>query len=244
MYGGYLKERLRLGGSLVALVLLVAVVRCVWPGAAAVPTFVRMADQVLVIDPGHGGEDGGAVSAAGQRESEVNLAIARQLDALMGLYGAPSVLPRTEDVSIHDPSAKSLREKKVSDIHNRVALVQDLPNATLISIHQNAYPSAQYHGLQVFYGSEALSLPLARAIQDEVRAQLDPTNERVPQAVASSVYLMAHVSCRAVLVECGFLSNPEEAARLGERSQQMKLAMILAASYLRCGDIEEGESLI
>ena len=227
---GYLKERLRLGASLVALVLLVAVVRGVWPGGTAVPTFVRMADQVLVIDPGHGGEDGGAVSAAGQRESEVNLAIARQLDALMGLYG--------------DPSAATLREKKVSDIHNRVALVQALPNATLISIHQNAYPAAQYHGLQVFYGDEALSRPLALAIQEGVRAQLDPENARVPQAIPSSVYLMAHVSCRAVLVECGFLSNPEEAARLGERAYQMKLAMVLAASYLRCGDTQEGGSLI
>ena len=227
---GYVKERLRLGASLVALVLLVAVVRGVWPSGTAVPTFVRMTDQVLVIDPGHGGEDGGAVSAAGQRESEVNLAIARQLDALMGLYGVPA-----EDVSIGDPSAATLRERKVSDIHERVALVQALPNATLISIHQNAYPSAQYHGLQVFYGDEALSRPLARTIQDEVRAQLDPTNERVPQAVAPSVYLMAHVSCRAVLVECGFLSNPEEAARLGKRAYQMKLATILAACYLRYG---------
>lgn len=241
---GYLKERLRLGASLVALVLLVAVVRGVWPGGTAVPTFVRMADQVLVIDPGHGGEDGGAVSAAGQRESEVNLAIARQLDALMGLYGAPAVLTRAEDVSIGDPSAATLREKKVSDIHNRVALVQSLPNATLISIHQNAYPAAQYHGLQVFYGDEALSRPLALAIQEEVRARIDPENERVPQAIPSSVYLMAHVSCRAVLVECGFLSNPEEAARLGERAYQMKLAMVLAASYLRCGDTQEGGSLI
>ena len=241
---GYLRERLRLGTSLVALVLLVAVVRGVWPGGTAVETFVRMADQVLVIDPGHGGEDGGAVSAAGQRESEVNLAIARQLDALMGLYGAPAVLTRTEDVSIGDPSAATLRERKASDLHNRAALVQALPDATLISINQNAYPAARYHGLQVFYGDEALSRPLALAIQEEARAQLDPENERVPQAAPSSVYLMMHVSCRAVLVKCGFLSNPEEAAQLGERAYQMKLAMVLAASYLRCGDTQEGGSLI
>ena len=95
------------------------------------PVFARMTQQTLIIDPGHGGEDGGAVSGNGQAESQINLAIALELDQLMGFYGVPTVMTRNTDVSIHDADAKTLREKKVSDLHNRVALIERIPNATL-----------------------------------------------------------------------------------------------------------------
>jgi N-acetylmuramoyl-L-alanine amidase len=202
-------------------------------------TFARLTTQTLVIDPGHGGEDGGAVSASGVAESGINLAIALDLDQLMGFYGVRTVLTRQEDVSIHDPSAQTLREKKVSDLHNRADLVNETENATLISIHQNSAPSSQYHGTQVFYTDPLRSQALAQAVQTAVREDLDPTNTRTAQAIPSTVYLMNHVSCRAILVECGFLSNPEEDRLLQQKAHQQKLAMILAAAYLTAGDGEE-----
>lgn len=216
---------------------------CLDQGESA-PAFARMTHQTLVIDPGHGGEDGGAVAADGATESQINLAIALELDQLMGFYGVPAVLTRSEDVSIHDERAGTLREKKVSDLHNRVALINGIENATLISIHQNAAPNPRFQGIQVFYREETLSRPLAQQVQQAMVRTLAPAKERSAQRVDASVYLMEHVSCRAILVECGFLSNPEEARLLQEPAYQRKLAMVLASCYLTSGSSQEGESFV
>lgn len=213
-----------------------------WGGTETV--FTRLPEQTLILDPGHGGEDGGAVSVSGMPESGINLSIALDLDQLMGFFGVRTVLTRREDISIHDKDAKSLREKKVSDLHNRVALINGTPGATLISIHQNSAPDGRIRGAHVFYGDEVLSRPLAQAIQDGIRTALDPENDRTVQRAAESIYLMNHISCRAVLVECGFLSNPREERQLRDPVYQKKLAMLLAAAYLAQGDTQEGESLI
>lgn len=192
----------------------------------------RFSGETVVIDAGHGGEDGGAVSVSGAVESHINLAIALRLDTLLGLYGVNSVLLRSSDISLHDPTASTLREKKVSDLHNRVATIQALENPTVISIHQNTYPSERYHGAQVFYANGELSLPLAQLTQTILRETLDPENTRQPTAVAENVYLMNHISCRAILVECGFLSNAQEDLLLQSPEYQTKLAIALAGAYL------------
>jgi len=201
---------------------------------AVFSTSGRFPESTLILDPGHGGEDGGAVSPSGQVESEINLAIALRMDNLMGLYGVNTILTRSEDVSIYDPPAKTLREKKVSDIRNRVAMVEAQKSATLISIHQNIFSNPKYHGTQVFYANEELSLPLAKQTQEAVKTYLDPDNTRAPQKIPSGVYLMNHISCRAILVECGFLSNPAEEKMLQESGYQTKLAIVLTAAYLNC----------
>ena len=239
----YAIRRVRLGLILLAALGLVAVLRPYCTQETA-PVFTRMPDQVLILDPGHGGEDGGAVSVSGQKESDLNLAIALRLDRLMGFYGVQTLLTREDDRSIHDPSAGTIREKKVSDIHNRVALVNGVENGTLISIHQNSFPSHQYHGTQVFYAEEIRSRPLAQGVQDLVRQHLDPSNTREAHRIPDTVYLMNHISCRAILVECGFLTNPEEDLLLQDGTYQQKLAMVLGAGYLQYGDTQEGESLI
>lgn len=193
----------------------------------------RIPEATLVIDAGHGGEDGGAVSPSGVVESHINLAVALRLKAMTDLCGVESVLLRDSDVSLHDANCETLRQKKVSDLHNRVAMIEETPNAVLISIHQNTFQSQKYHGAQVFFGLNGDSLALAEVAQDRLRTGLDPENGRVPTQIPSSVYLMNHITCPAILVECGFLSNPTEEALLQTQEYQTKLAVALTSAYLK-----------
>ena len=172
-------------------------------------------------------EDGGAVSVTGVPESQINLAIAKRLDALLGFYGENSYLMREEDISLHDPEAETLREKKVSDLHNRAETVQSLEGAVLVSIHQNIFTQSQYHGSQVFFAPTQDSQALAESFQQAIQTNLQPDNSRQAKPIGDNVYLMNHVDCPAVLVECGFLSNPEEEAMLRQEGYQTKLAAVL-----------------
>lgn len=220
----------------VAVALAVGILWGIGPGReeeAAVFSAARHRSAVLVIDAGHGGEDGGAVSLTGAAESGINLAIARKLDLMMGLFGTAPVMLRSEDISLHDEGLQSIKEKKSSDLRNRVEAVEAVENAVLISIHQNTFPDAQYHGAQVFYADESSSQPLAQLMQDNLRNYLDPDNKRLPMKIPESVYLMNHITCPAVLVECGFLSNPAEEQLLRSGDYQTKLAAVLAASWMQ-----------
>ena len=186
-----------------------------------------------VIDPGHGGEDGGAVSLSGEKESLINLEICRRLDLLLAFCGQQTRMLREEDISLHDSAAQTLREKKVSDLKNRAALANATPNGVLLSIHQNTFPQSRYHGAQVFFGAEPGSEALAQAIQGGIIRGLDPENQRQAKPVADTIYLMNHVTCPAVLVECGFLSNPDEAKKLSQEEYQNQVAFTLY-----CGIVE------
>lgn len=198
-------------------------------------TFVPQAysEHTLVIDAGHGGEDGGAVSISGVSESRINLEIARRLELIMGLYGVDTVLLRTEDISLHSEGASTLREKKVSDLHNRVDRVNSIDNAVLISIHQNSYSDSQYRGAQVFFAPMDGSQAFGEYVQEVLRVSLNPDNTRLAKQIPDTVYLMNHITCRAILVECGFLSNPEEDQLLQTPGYQLKLASALAGAYLQ-----------
>lgn len=200
----------------------------------SVPTanYCRFPRQTLVIDAGHGGEDGGAVALSGTAESVINLAIALKMDQLCGLYGVQTLLVRTEDVSLADEDAATLREKKHTDLLNRVELIENTENAVLLSIHQNNYTSADSHGAQVFYRADTESQQWAAQLQELLRQSLDPDNTRQAAEIPGTVYLMNHVSCRAVPVECGFLSNSEENALLESDGYQTRVAAALTASYL------------
>ncbi len=183
------------------------------------------APNILIIDAGHGGEDGGAISVSGKRECELNLEIARRTADLAALLGIRTKMIRTSDVSIHDDTCHTIAEKKRSDLRNRVKLVNETPNAILLSIHQNHFAEEKYYGTQVFYAANTESKSLAEKMQEDVRL-LNPKNRRMSKA-AQSVYLLEHVSCVSVLVECGFLSNYKEEQLLGEADYQKKLAMAM-----------------
>lgn len=205
----------------------------------AVPTFapVRTSDYQLILDAGHGGEDGGAISITGAVESEINLAVVLKLDQLLGFYGLSPILLRDSDISLHDPEAGTLHEKKVSDIHNRVATIEATPGAVVLSIHQNTFPNGAYHGAQVFYRPGGQSEALAKIVQDTLREGLDPSNKRSPAKIADTVYLMNHITCPAVLIECGFLSNAAEEAKLRSGGYQTQLALCIASAWLRSAEI-------
>ena len=158
---------------------------------------------VIVIDAGHGGEDGGATSVSGVLESQLNLEIARRVDAFLALSGFETRMIRESDTAIYDASASTLSEKKVSDLKNRVKLVNQTPGALLLSIHQNVFSDGRYSGAQVFYAKTEGSKQLAEAVQQLLIDVLDPQNHRQAKP-ADTVYLMNHIQCTGVLVECGF----------------------------------------
>ena len=179
------------------------------------------ASPVVVVDAGHGGEDGGAVAADGTVESGLNLAIARRVRDLLTFAGVPTTVTREGDAAIYDPGSATLREKKVSDLHNRVALVNELPGAVLLSIHQNSLPSSpSTRGAQVFWNQEALN------------GAVNAGHEKKAAQVPSSVYLMKEITAPGVLVECGFLSNAAETEQLKDPAYQTKLAAAIAAGVL------------
>ena len=187
----------------------------------------------MVIDPGHGGEDGGAVSADGQPESQINLAIACSLDQLMGFYGVPAVMTRTEDVSIHDADAQTLREKKVSDLSNRVKLVNDTAGSILLSIHQNSLPGSKVRGAQVFYNTVEPAQQMAVSVQQALNSAVNQGHGKNAKQMEDSIYLMKNIRRPRILVECGFLSNPAEAELLQTDDHQRRLSAAIVSGYLQ-----------
>lgn len=186
----------------------------------------------LVLDAGHGGEDGGAVSLTGVPESQINLDIVLKLRDIFGLYGVDPILIREKDESLHDKDAGTLREKKRSDLKNRVAIIEAVENGALLSIHQNTYPVSRYHGAHVFYAPTEGSVNLAEHLQSNIKIALQPDNKRTVKQIPDSVYIMNHITCPAILIECGFLTNPDEEALLRDADYQRKLAAVIAAAWL------------
>lgn len=215
----------------------------IWAGhMSRVPVFAAAdgAPVTVVIDPGHGGEDGGAVSAGGVEESQINLAVSLQVRDLLRLMGQRTVMTRSEDVSIYDEGLATVRQRKASDLKNRVALVNATPNAVLLSIHQNSLPSSPVtHGAQVFWNRQEGAETLALLVQDSLNGTVNAGNEKHAKQIPPTIYLMKHITAPGVIVECGFLSNETEARRLQEPSYQRRLAAAVAAGCLRCLSGEE-----
>ena len=215
-----------------SVIVLILFVVCLWWGRQVRESFDRseLWQPRLILDAGHGGEDGGAVSPGGRRESTINLDIVRKMDQLLAFLGQPALLLREADISLHDEQAVTLREKKVSDLKNRVKTVGQYPSAILVSIHQNSYPDPKYRGTQVFYAPTTASQALAEQLQSAVISHLQPENSRQEKEIPKSIYLMNHIQNTAVLVECGFLTNPEDEILLQQADYQRKLAIVLSSA--------------
>ena len=190
---------------------------------------LAMPQTTVVLDAGHGGSDGGAVSCTGARECEINLAITQRLDDLLHLLGCPTLQLRQGDTDLASADAASISEKKVTDLKNRVARINQQADAVLVSIHQNQFSQSQYRGAQVFYATNAESRAFAALMQQNLRAGLDPANKRECKP-GSGIFLLEKIECPGILVECGFLSNPSEEALLRSKDYQKRLAAVLAGS--------------
>ncbi|MDO4815352.1 MAG: N-acetylmuramoyl-L-alanine amidase [Bacillota bacterium] len=193
------------------------------------PVAGRNMTCTLVLDPGHGGIDGGAISAAGAKESDINLKIALKAEALADFTGIKTVLTRSTDTDGSENGHYSERQ----NLLNRIDIIDSTDNAVLISIHQNEYPSDIVRGAEVMYAETSGSQELAAIIQDNFVSKLDPENRRVSRPAPESLLVTSSIKCPGVLAECGFMSCSEEAERLSSYEYQLKIAEILIASFLQ-----------
>ena len=204
---------------------------------AVAPSFERLEElPVIVIDAGHGGFDGGASGVDGIVEKDLNLAISQKLYDLFTVGGFEAVLTRQSDEALDDEGLSTIRQRKNSDIHNRLALAESYPNCILLSIHQNKFPQSQYFGAQVFYGPKhPQSQELGEILQRRMVEMLQPENTRKCKPCGDSVYLIYNAPMPALLVECGFLSNPDDAYKLIDSAYQQRVAFTIfsaVAEYL------------
>jgi len=190
----------------------------------------------LIIDAGHGGEDGGAFTNSGLLESRLNLDIALRADALAAFFGVRTELTRNSEILLYSPENTTTRSRKAEDQRRRLAIVQETANAVFLSIHQNTYQTPSPYGAQVLYAPTQGSEELGVRLQTLLTQTLDPTNRRTAERVADTILLMNNIDCPAVLVECSFMSNPAEAALLQTDKYRTKLAVVLTAAILQSRD--------
>lgn len=184
--------------------------------------------RCYVIDAGHGGEDGGASSCTGRSESSYNLEIALRLDDLMHLLGMDTIMIRKTDISVYT-AGETILQKKVSDLKERVRLVNRTEHGILLSIHQNQFPDGRYSGAQVFYGKQQGSQELANTLQKALVESLNPGSHRETKE-GNGIYLLEKTHRPSVLIECGFLSNVREEQLLRTPDYQKKLCCVIAAT--------------
>lgn len=183
---------------------------------------------IIVIDAGHGGEDGGAIGQNGVYEKDINLSIAKLLDETLRSAGYETVMTRSEDVLLYDRNVDYHGRKKVLDLAARLRIAKEQENAVVVSIHMNAFPEAQYSGLQVYYSpNHAGSQALAQSIQSLAKETLMPENNRKVKPSGGNIYLLDRSEHPTVLVECGFLSNAHECELLSTESYQKQIATVL-----------------
>lgn len=186
----------------------------------------------IVIDAGHGGEDGGAVSDSGVLEKDINLSIANDTSALFYMLGFDVTQTRTTDIAL-DNGEDTIRKRKVSDMKKRLEIFNSSEENTVISIHQNKFSDSKYHGTQIFYSpNNPKSKQLADSIKYSVKGLLQPDNERECKKADSGIYLLKNTNNPAVIVECGFISNGEECKNLIDSQYQKQMAFSITAGFL------------
>lgn len=224
-----LKTRFYLAVSLVLILSLLTVGTYLTDKIAVDTTSGNLSDKTVIIDPGHGGFDGGTSAADGTVEKDLNLQIALKLNEILNSMGIRTVMTRTDDTGTNDDSAQTIRQKKVSDIKNRLKIIEETPDAVFVSIHQNHFEQSKYSGAQVFYSkNNPHSHTLAENIRFRFVTVLQPDNTREIKQSGSEIYLLHHSAVPSVMVECGFLSNTEETKKLKDENYQRKLAFTVA----------------
>lgn len=220
------KKRLILITSMICISLTVFLVNNSLTGTQTVETVnLPVSNKVIVLDARTSEfQMSGAQSSKGTTEAETNLKIALKVQSLLEQSGATVILTRSDENAIYDIDSKTLKQKKISDIHNRVKIGNESSADIFVSIHLNKIPQQQYYGWQTFYqeGNEQ-SINLAKSIQENLNDSIQKENKRVAMKI-DNIYIMKHVEIPATIVECGFLSNPEEEKLLLEDEYQDRLA--------------------
>ncbi len=196
------------------------------------PALAELKRPVLLIDPGHGGYDGGAIAYNGVKESDLNLSIALKMQDLAAFYGLSAVMTRQDDSPRTDTASYSEHE----DLVYRADLANSLSSCILFSIHQNTFPTSQPSGAQILYGPDAESRRLGELTHRNLINGIQPENRRVAAPAPKELFLTSHVNCPVILVECGFLSNLSDLQRLCDGRYQSSLAAALMGSYLQFTD--------
>lgn len=180
--------------------------------------------KTIILDAGHGKPDEGAQSSNGTTEAETNLKIALKVQNLLEQSGSTVLLTRSDENAIYDIDAKTLKQKKISDIHNRVKIGNESSADIFVSIHLNKIPQQQYDGWQTFYNKESSEgQKLAVSIQNNLNDAIQKENNRIAKTI-ENIYIIKHIEIPTTIVECGFLSNPQEEKLLLEDEYQNKLA--------------------
>lgn len=221
-----IKNLLKVGLVLLAVAVLAASASFAFP-QNVVSVMGPYGTRTLLIDAGHGGVDGGAVSSAGAKESDINLAIALKMASLCELMGLEHALTRTDSEGCLNSAPYSEHD----DLVARADMANSIADCVLISVHQNKYPSDVVRGAEVMYAETPQSRELGLITQDNMVSALDPDNRRVARQAPGELLLTSSVNCPAILVECGFMSNPQEADKLSDDVYQAKIALTLIASY-------------
>ncbi len=194
-------------------------------------------EKIVIIDAGHGGEDCGAVGVNGAYEKDLNLAVALEVGKYLEDEGYVVIYTRTDDRLLYEPEENIKGIRKISDLKNRCKIAARYPTSLFVSIHMNSFGSAKYSGLQVYYSeNNAESAAIAGKVQNKVRDSLQSSNNRTTKA-GKDIYVLEHVNNPAILIECGFLTNPEECAKLSEKEYQKSLSFAIV-----CGIIEYKEA--
>ena len=187
---------------------------------------------IIIIDAGHGGEDGGAVGVDGTFEKDINLQIALKVNEILSIFGYQTHLIRNIDKSIHT-TGNTIRERKVSDIHNRADTMKLYENCIYLSIHQNKYSDSRIWGTQTFYSANCEeSKEIAQLIQNAVKNQLQPNNKRQIKKSGTDIYVLYNATKPAIMVECGFVSNQSELNQLKDKTYQNNMALSIATGII------------
>ncbi len=198
--------------------------------AADSPTVVL---PVIVVDAGHGGEDGGASGADGTAEKDLNLAIAQTVGEILSAAGYDVRLTRTDDRLLYDlygDLTDYTGHKKTYDLRNRLRFAKEADAGLFVSIHMNKFPEEKYSGLQVYYAAFPQSQAVAEVVQNYAKQYLQHENTRQTKRATSSIYLLSRAEFPAIMIECGFLSNPAELTQLKDPLYQKQLALVIACA--------------
>lgn len=194
----------------------------------------------IVLDPGHGGKDGGAVSVTGTHEKQLNLDISLSMREVLHILGYNVIMTRESDIELTHNDGGT---RKMQDLKGRLEIAQSNADATFVSIHMNKFPVSKYCGLQVYYSpNDSNGFVLAKSVQDTVMTVLQPDNDRKIKKADSTIFLLHKIKLPAILIECGFLSNQSEAELLDTREYREKLASVISIAILNSFERQEYEN--